>query len=82
MFFVGECPTGPDPLKGLGGESGRDCSGRGICDYKVGLCTCFLGFYGQACEYQVGENLQCFLFKIHNSLFYFSILFRQFYFRL
>ena len=60
---IGECPTGPDPLKGLGGESGRDCSGRGICSYKVGLCTCFAGFYGQACEFQV-SNLQNVVFVV------------------
>lgn len=47
-----ECPSGPDVLKGHGNEHGRDCSGRGICDYKTGLCLCFQGFYGGACEYQ------------------------------
>lgn len=50
---VVECPTGPDVLNGYGGKEGRDCSGRGICDYKVGVCICFTGFYGAACEHQV-----------------------------
>ena len=45
-----ECPTNGDPLGGLGGESGRDCSGRGKCDYKDGECNCFSGFHGTACE--------------------------------
>ena len=47
-----ECPSGADVLKGLGNESGRDCSGRGICDYTAGICTCFNGYYGTKCEYQ------------------------------
>jgi hypothetical protein len=32
-----ECPSGADPLDGYGNESGRDCSGRGLCDYNLGL---------------------------------------------
>jgi len=28
------------------------CSGRGMCDYGNGLCQCFSGYYGGACEYQ------------------------------
>jgi hypothetical protein len=47
-----ECPSGPDPLDGFGNESGRDCSGRGVCDYEAGLCTCFTGFYGNRCQHQ------------------------------
>jgi hypothetical protein len=30
----------------------RDCSGRGICDYESGVCKCFSGFFGEACEKQ------------------------------
>lgn len=47
-----ECPSGPDVLKGPGNEKGRDCSGRGICDYTSGQCNCFTGYYGTMCEYQ------------------------------
>lgn len=47
-----ECPSGPDPLTGFGNESGRDCSGRGVCDYSDGTCKCFSGFAGTRCEYQ------------------------------
>lgn len=47
-----ECPSGADILKGPGNESGRDCSGRGICDYTTGQCNCFTGYYGTKCEYQ------------------------------
>jgi hypothetical protein len=48
-----ECPSSADPLNGYGNESGRDCSGRGICNYFNGVCHCFPGFYGQACQRQV-----------------------------
>ena len=47
-----ECPSGSDPLDGYGNESGRDCSGRGICNYGDGTCSCFSGFYGTSCQYQ------------------------------
>jgi hypothetical protein len=47
-----ECPSGSDPLGGHGNESGRDCSGRGICNYQMGTCNCFSGFFGTKCEYQ------------------------------
>jgi len=47
-----ECPSGPDPLAGFGNEAGRDCSGRGLCDYQRGLCNCFSGFIGERCELQ------------------------------
>jgi len=47
-----ECPSGPDVLLGYGNEQGRDCSGRGICDYNSGVCKCFTGYYGTRCQYQ------------------------------
>lgn len=47
-----ECPSGPDVMKGSGNEAGRDCSGRGLCDYTSGTCNCFHGYYGTKCEYQ------------------------------
>jgi len=56
-----ECPSGPDPQGGPDGDgfnlSGgkvefRDCSGRGICSYSTGLCTCFQGAYGEDCSLQ------------------------------
>ena len=46
-----ECPSLADPLGHKGAAEGRDCSGRGTCDYTVGVCECFRGFYGGSCEY-------------------------------
>ncbi|GBG24017.1 Tenascin [Hondaea fermentalgiana] len=47
-----QCPTSADPMDGYGSESGRECSGRGSCNYNTGACTCFEGYYGTACEVQ------------------------------
>jgi len=47
-----ECPTGADVLLGYGSAEGRDCSGRGLCDYSDGLCKCFIGYFGTKCESQ------------------------------
>jgi len=51
-----ECPSGGDPLTTSSAEEGneiaRDCSGRGICDYSVGQCKCFKGYFGERCESQ------------------------------
>lgn len=47
-----ECPSSADPLDGYGNEAGRDCSGRGLCDYQNGVCECFSGFYGTRCDKQ------------------------------
>ena len=47
-----ECPSGNDIMKGPGNIQGRDCSGRGLCDYKRGVCECFQGYYGVKCEFQ------------------------------
>lgn len=45
-----ECPTNADPLQGAGSESGRDCSGRGECNYQTGECKCFPSFGGSDCS--------------------------------
>merc|ERR1712146_260964 len=47
-----ECPTTADVIGGFGNEAGRDCSGRGICNYETGVCDCFTGFYGEGCDKQ------------------------------
>lgn len=41
-----ECPSSTTPDD----AEHRDCSGRGICDYKTGTCQCFNGYRGSGCE--------------------------------
>lgn len=50
-----ECPSGPDPLNGDGGDMGRDCSSRGACDYATGVCRCFKGFAGAFCHFVISS---------------------------
>jgi hypothetical protein len=52
IFLKVECPSGKDVMGGYGNEAGRDCSGRGLCDYSTGICGCFHGYYGTKCEFQ------------------------------
>jgi len=34
----------------FGAMAGMDCSGRGICDYSTGQCSCFSGYSGTSCS--------------------------------
>jgi len=53
-----ECPSGADPLGGDGGAQGRDCSGRGSCDYASGECACFTGYAGDHCQLSQTTQMQ------------------------
>lgn len=47
-----ECFSGVDPLEGPGSAEGRECSGRGVCNYGTGVCSCFSGYTGENCGLQ------------------------------
>ncbi|OWZ11578.1 hypothetical protein PHMEG_00015376 [Phytophthora megakarya] len=51
-----ECPSGNDVLLAFGQDQGRDCGGRGKCNYETGECECFPGYYGTACDSQTTVN--------------------------
>jgi len=36
----------------MGNTEDTECSNRGLCDRVTGLCKCFGGYFGVACEYQ------------------------------
>uniref|UniRef100_A0A7S1UJF5 EGF-like domain-containing protein n=1 Tax=Phaeomonas parva TaxID=124430 RepID=A0A7S1UJF5_9STRA len=52
----GVAPVGGSTT-GATGASGNlchvDCSNRGKCDHTLGTCTCFEGFHGENCGYQL-----------------------------
>ncbi|KAG1709989.1 hypothetical protein DVH05_016998 [Phytophthora capsici] len=51
-----ECPSGKDVLLAFGSKQGRDCGGRGKCNYETGECECFPGYYGTSCDSQTTVN--------------------------
>ena len=39
-----------------GNKCHSECSNRGVCDSKIGVCTCFAGFTGNACNIRDKKN--------------------------
>lgn len=52
-----DCPSGTDPLGGLGSESGRHCSSRGQCNSRTGDCECYPGYFGTSCNMQRSQQM-------------------------
>ena len=54
MLLIGECPSGTAwASKAYGIDLAHQdvvCSNAGICDSTTGLCKCFNGFSGIACQ--------------------------------
>jgi hypothetical protein len=52
-YVGGSSPPGGSYVNA--GASGNlchvDCSNRGICDHSTGVCACFAGSYGEACQH-------------------------------
>jgi hypothetical protein len=58
VFNVPQCTSGADITNGSGvgfkniDSENVECSGRGECDRKTGLCACFSGYHGNNCGKQ------------------------------
>jgi hypothetical protein len=51
MYACGMLVCAGDPERGLfGNKCYVECSRRGTCDYAKGICQCFPGSWGAACE--------------------------------
>ena len=53
-IIIGECPTGPAWAdKAQSQDTAHqevECSNAGLCDRSSGICNCFSGFTGRACQ--------------------------------
>lgn len=38
------------PILGVAHDTVEECSGKGVCDRKTGMCKCSIGYEGPACE--------------------------------
>ena len=54
LFSLGECPKGPawaDKAYATDlAHQAVECSNAGLCDRTAGICTCYPGFTGNACQ--------------------------------
>ncbi len=66
-LLTGTCPTGTAWVdKAYAVDQAHqvmECSNAGICDRKSGLCRCFEGFTGTACQRSMFSSACLFFFK-------------------
>jgi hypothetical protein len=50
---AGATTAQPNPcVVQVGVNEDYECAGRGICDRSSGICKCFSGYFGVACDQQ------------------------------
>lgn len=51
--MIGKCPYGYNKD---GKDDPLECSGKGICNSETGICECFAGYTGSACNIYECKN--------------------------
>ena len=52
VAYVTAVDDNGEPYEQVGNTEELECSGRGACDKASGICKCFAGYFGAACDHQ------------------------------